>query len=65
MLDPKSFRVGGYQADFDAGAGFDCSIYDEAGVAGGSGTMSNRGEKTVWNGDNQRTSEKLAGATPS
>jgi Domain of Unknown Function (DUF1080) len=59
VLDAKSFRVGGYQADFDAGAGYDGSIYDEAGVAGGRGTMSNRGEKTTWNADNSRGSAPL------
>jgi hypothetical protein len=59
VLDGKTYRVGGYQADFDAKAGFDGSIYDEAGVAGGRGTMSNRGEKTVWDADNQRHNEKL------
>jgi hypothetical protein len=59
VLDEKTFRVGGYQADFDAKAGYDGSIYDEAGVAGGRGTMSNRGDKTVWNAENKRTNEKL------
>jgi Domain of Unknown Function (DUF1080) len=59
LLDPKTFRVGGYQADFDGKAGYDGSIYDEASVAGGRGTMSNRGEKTVWDTDNKRKNEKL------
>jgi hypothetical protein len=59
LLDPKSFRVGGYQADFDGKAGYDGSIYDEAGVAGGRATMSNRGEKTTWDANNKRTNEKL------
>jgi hypothetical protein len=59
VLDPTSFRVGGYQADFDAKAGYDGSIYDEAGVAGGRGTMSNRGDMTVWDSDNKRQNEKL------
>ena len=59
VLDPKKFRVGGYQADFDAKGGYDGSIYDEAGVAGGRGTMSSRGEKTVWDAENKRTNEKL------
>ncbi len=59
VLDPKTFRAGGYQADFDAGAGYDGSIYDEAGVAGGRGTMSNRGEKTTWDADTKRHNEKL------
>ena len=60
VLDPKTFRVGGYQADFDAQGGYDGTIYDEAGVAGGRGTMSNRGEKTTWDADNKRQNEKLA-----
>jgi hypothetical protein len=59
VLDPKGFRVGGYQADFDGKGGYDGSIYDEAGVAGGRNTMSNRGEKTVWDADNKRKNEKL------
>jgi hypothetical protein len=59
VLDPKTFRVGGYQADFDGKAGFDGSIYDEAEVAGKRGTMSNRGEKTTWDADNKRKTEKL------
>jgi hypothetical protein len=60
VLDEKQRRVGGYQADNDAGAGYDGTIYDEAGVAGGRNTMSNRGEKTTWDADNKRSSEKLA-----
>jgi Domain of Unknown Function (DUF1080) len=60
IVDPKTFKVGGYQADFDAKAGYDGSIYDEAGIAGGRGTMSNRGEKTVWDADNKRHNEKLS-----
>lgn len=59
VLDPKAFRVGGYQADFDGKAGYDGSIYDEASVAGGRGTMSNRGEKTTWDADNKRQNAKL------
>jgi hypothetical protein len=59
LLDPRTYRVGGYQADCDARAGYDGSIYDEAGVAGGRATMSSRGDKTVWDADNQRHNEKL------
>jgi hypothetical protein len=59
VIDPATFRVGGYQADFDGQGGYDGSIYDEAGIAGGRGTMSNRGEKTYWDPDNFRYSEKL------
>jgi Domain of Unknown Function (DUF1080) len=54
VLDPKTYRVGGYQADFDAKAVFDGSIYDEAGSAGNRGTMSNRGEKTTWDVESKR-----------
>ena len=59
LVDPKTFKVGGYQADFDAKAGYDGSIYDEASVAGGRGTMSGRGEKTTWDADTKRKSDKL------
>ena len=59
VIDPDTDRVGGYQADCDAKGGYDGSIYDEAGVAGGRGTMSNRGERTVWDSDNNRSNEKL------
>src|SRR5229473_1109143 len=34
VLDSMAYRVGGYQADFDAEVEYDGSIYDEAGVAG-------------------------------
>lgn len=51
VLDPATFKVGGYQADFDAGNQYTGIIYDEAGVAGGRGIMSKRGEKTVYTAD--------------
>lgn len=60
MLIEKQRRIGGYQADCDAGRGYDGTIYDEAGVAGGRGTMSNRGEKTTWDAENKRHNEKLS-----
>jgi hypothetical protein len=61
IMDPLKdpYRAGGYQADFDAGNGYTGIIYDEAGGAGGRGVMSNRGEKTHWDADNQRHNEKL------
>jgi hypothetical protein len=59
ILDPRSYRVGGYQADFDAKATFDGSIYDEAGAAGNRGTLSNRGEKTIWDAENKKHVEPL------
>ena len=55
----QALHVGGYQADIDAGNGYTGIIYDEAGVAGGRGIMSNRGEKTVWDAENKRTSTPL------
>lgn len=57
--NPKMFHVGGYQADIDAGNVYTGIIYDEGGVAGGRGIMSKRGEKTVWDAENKRTSTPL------
>jgi len=57
--NPEMFHVGGYQADIDAGNGYTGIIYDEGGVAGGRGIMSNRGEKTVWDAENKRSSTPL------
>ncbi len=53
IMDEKKdpFRVGGYQADFDASNGYAGIIYDEAGGAGGRGIMSKRGEKTHFTAD--------------
>jgi hypothetical protein len=59
VVEEKTFKVGGYQADFDGKGGYDGSIYDEAGVAGGRGTMSKRGEKTTWDAENKPHTEKL------
>ena len=59
VINPKQFRVGGYQADMDGKRGYDGTIYDEAGVAGGRNTMSNRGEKTVWTPENKKQTEPL------
>lgn len=55
----KMLHVGGYQADIDAGNSFTGIIYDEGGVAGGRGIMSKRGEKTVWDEKNVRSSTPL------
>jgi len=64
VLEPETYRVGGYQADFDAESEYTGSIYDEAGVAGDRGTMSNRGEKTVWDAVNKRHNEPLGQSGP-
>ncbi len=60
MLIPASYRIGGYQADCDAARGYDGTIYDEAGVAGGRNTMSNRGESTTWTEETKRESKPLS-----
>jgi len=57
--NPEALHVGGYQADIDAGNGYTGIIYDEGGVAGGRGIMSNRGEKTLWDADNKRSATPL------
>lgn len=61
VLDPKkdAYRVGGYQADCDAGNTYTGIIYDEAGGAGGRAIMSKRGEKTHWDASNKSSSTPL------
>lgn len=59
ILDEKTYRVGGYQADFDGNAQYDGGFYDEAGVAGKRGIMANRGFKTTWDSANKRSNEPL------
>jgi hypothetical protein len=59
-LDEENYLVGGYQADMDASGDFDGSIYDEAGLAGGRGTLSNRGDKTTWSAENGRSAINFA-----
>lgn len=59
VIDPKTFRVGGYQGDMDGAHVYDGGIYDEAGVAGGRGIMAKRGYKTVWKEDGSKQEEKL------
>ena len=57
--NPRTLHVGGYQADIDSGGNYTGSIYDESGIAGGRGTMSNRGERTLWDASNQRHNSPL------
>jgi len=59
VYNAENFSVGGYQADCDAGKGYDGSIYDEHGIAGGRGTMSGRGQKVTWDENNKRHNEPL------
>jgi hypothetical protein len=51
VMDPKNWRVGGYQGDFEAGKTFSGILYDEAGIAGGRGIMANRGESVTFGSD--------------
>jgi hypothetical protein len=60
VIDEKTYRVGGYQADFDAETQHDGTVYDEAGVAGKRNVMANRGEKTIWDSDTKRKGEPLS-----
>jgi hypothetical protein len=60
VLDQETYRVGGYQADIDATGAYAGSIYDEAGVVGGRATLSNRGDKTTWNAENERHAVEIA-----
>jgi hypothetical protein len=57
---PVTKHCGGYQADCDATQGYDGTIYDESGVAGGRKTMSNRGQSTHWTADNKRENTPLS-----
>lgn len=57
--NPKMLHVGGYQADNDPANQFTGIIYDEGGVAGGRGIMSNRGQKTVYDENTKRTNTPL------
>jgi Domain of Unknown Function (DUF1080) len=59
IIDEKTYRVGGYQADFDANCQYDGGFYDEAGVAGNRGIMA-RGDKTTWDAGNKKKIEPLA-----
>ena len=60
ILDQDTYRVGGYQADMDAAGDFDGSIYDEAGIAGLRGTLSDRGVATTWTAKNRPEVAKIA-----
>jgi len=54
VLDAATWRVGGYQADFEAGKTYSGILYDEGGVAGGRGIMAERGQKVVWGADGKK-----------
>lgn len=60
VIDEKEHIVGGYQADADAGNTFTGILYDEAGVAGGRGIMSERGTKTTYDENGEKKVERVA-----
>jgi uncharacterized protein (TIGR03067 family) len=51
VTNEKTWTVGGYQADMEAGQDYSGILYDEGGVAGGRQIMAARGEKVVWDKD--------------
>lgn len=62
MLDDnknKLYRVGGYQADFDADNTFSGIVYDEGGVAGGRNIMAQRGTRVTYGKNGEKKVEQL------
>jgi hypothetical protein len=55
IVDPKLFRVGGYQADFEAGTTYSGINYEEL----GRGILAQRGTRVTLEGDNAKKEEKL------
>lgn len=51
LMDAAKFIVGGYQADFEAGANFSGILYEERMSRG---IMAARGEKVVWTKDGKK-----------
>ncbi len=54
VMVKAQWRVGGYQADFEAGKTYSGILYDEGGVAGGRGIMAERGQKVRWTADGKK-----------
>jgi hypothetical protein len=48
IVDEKTYKVGGYQADIDVAGRYDGGYYDEASVAGGRGIFAPRGFITTY-----------------
>ncbi|HYV37203.1 MAG TPA: family 16 glycoside hydrolase [Gemmataceae bacterium] len=59
IIDEKTYKVGGYQADLDVNGQYDGGYYDEAGVAGGRQIFAPRGFKTTWDSNNKKKQEPL------
>jgi hypothetical protein len=58
IIDEKTYRVGGYQADLDVNGQYDGGYYDEAGVAGGRGIFARRGFITTYDSSGGRSATK-------
>jgi hypothetical protein len=52
VLDAKTWRMGGYQADMEAGASYTGILYEEGMTRG---IMAQRGEKVEWSADSKKT----------
>jgi len=59
LLDAKTFRVGGYQADFEAGTKYSGINYNEGNVAGKRGILAERGTKVHYKADGTKEVSKL------
>jgi hypothetical protein len=59
VIDPKTWRVGGYQADFEAGKTYSGINYNEGNVAGKRGILADRGTKVHYKADGTKEVTKL------
>lgn len=60
VMDAKTWRVGGYQADFEAGTKYSGINYNEGKVAGNRGILAERGTKVHYKADGTKEETKLA-----
>ena len=58
IVDEKTYKVGGYQADIDVNGRYDGGFYDEANVAGGRGIFAPRGLITTYDSSGGRRATK-------
>jgi hypothetical protein len=58
IIDAKTYKVGGYQADLDVNGQYDGGYYDEAGVAGGRGIFAPRGFITTYDSSGGKKATK-------
>ena len=58
IIDEKTYKVGGYQADLDVNGQYDGGYYDEAGVAGGRGIFAPRGLITTYDSGGRKATKQ-------